>query len=102
MFGSVVAGARYFYQATGLVTFRGNWETARAIRTGKWPGWISGSAPSARKAGAQFTCPGLASWSLVSKIAGQECVQLGSSGSFVAPVGRIGFVLQRSGFQGQQ
>ena len=82
-FGTVTAGITYFFQASGLVTFLGA-GNCQSDPDGRVAGCASGSVPTARRGGNQFVCPELSAWSLVGKIANQ-CIQLGSSGSFVAP-----------------
>ena len=89
-FGNVVAGQAYPYTASGCIPFQ--------IDIGGGPQSVHSADPDgnsytntcanftdpASAAPSGFVCPGLLRVSLVGKV-GSACVQLGSSGSFVAP-----------------
>ena len=77
-FGTVVAGQTYLYQASGLVGV--NLDGAYANPDG----FKSGTQTGRAVAPASYLCPGLWGYSLVGKINGGACIQLGSTGTFVA------------------
>jgi uncharacterized repeat protein (TIGR03803 family) len=72
-FGTVVAGVTYTYTATGTASY----ECGYYVNPDGLP---SGGTTAA----SYFSCPGLKTLSLVGKINGGTCIQLGSSGTFVA------------------
>ncbi|MGD0649781.1 MAG: fibronectin type III domain-containing protein [Verrucomicrobiia bacterium] len=83
-FGDVVAGQTYGYQAIGCVMYAyGGYVNPSGLlstngcSTLDIPGVVSDGNPP-------FICPGLTNWSLVGKV-GDNCIQLGRSGCFVAP-----------------
>ncbi|HXI82911.1 MAG TPA: hypothetical protein VNL17_02335 [Verrucomicrobiae bacterium] len=76
-FGSVVAGQTYSYQASGAVGY--NFDGCQSDPDGNIVAGACGPATGDNS----FKCPGLKAFSLVGKINGQ-CLQLGSSGAFVA------------------
>ncbi|HXI85640.1 MAG TPA: thrombospondin type 3 repeat-containing protein [Verrucomicrobiae bacterium] len=76
--GNVVAGQTYSYQASGVVGY--NLDGCQSDPDGN----IVAGACSPATGDDSFTCPGLKAFSLVGKVNGQ-CLQLGSSGTFVAP-----------------
>ena len=83
--GTVAAGQTYGYSASGCVEdsfSSGHSEDpdGHIYTNGCTMLWSNGVI-----AGADNICPGLTAFSLVGKIDGGSCLQLGSSGSFVAP-----------------
>jgi hypothetical protein len=92
-FGTVTAGLTYNYQASGCILFAAGQysnpdgkHSADGCTTFDGPGQVGGYP--------NFLCPGLTNWSLVGKIGG-TCIQLGKSGSMVAPAsGTLTPVLQ--------
>ncbi len=89
-FGSVVAGQTYIYQASGCcgrdAGCGGSCNTSDPDGNVYSSGDCSGTLGTGMVASEDFVCPGLKAWSLVGIINGGDSVQLGSSGSFVAPV----------------
>jgi len=77
-FGTVVAGQTYSYTATGLIGF--NFDGCKSDADGFATAPCSGRGIADNA----FLCPGLWGVSLVGRLNG-ECIQLGTSGSFVAP-----------------
>jgi PKD repeat protein len=69
----VVAGRTYYYSAGGMAAW--DWPSGHSVSANGFYGIPGNSA---------FVCPGLAQMSLVGKLNG-ICIQLGTSGSFVAP-----------------
>ncbi len=78
-FGDVIAGQVYIYFAAGSCGYNGNGCASDASGS-----ITAGTCSSQTNAPGGFTCPGLQCWSLVGKIAGGACFQLGSSGTFTA------------------
>ena len=78
--GSVQAGQAYQYTASGTIyhceVFQG-WYPVPACPSGP-DGWAGDTG------GGEFLCPGFTSYSLVGKIDGGDCFQLGSDGGFIA------------------
>ena len=75
----VVEGQTYSYQASGVVGF--NSDGCQSDPDGN----IVVGTCSPAIADNSFTCPGLKAFSLVGDLYG-ECIQLGSTGTFVAPL----------------
>jgi hypothetical protein len=89
--GNIVAGQTYAYQASGCITYQ--------VDNGSGPQSVHSADPDGNSytnsctaftsgpqvAGSGFSCPGLISVSLVGRIGGSSCIQLGQSGTFVAP-----------------
>ncbi|MGD0651989.1 MAG: M4 family metallopeptidase [Verrucomicrobiia bacterium] len=83
-FADMVAGQTYAHQASGCVAY--NLDGAFSDPDGKtYTNSCANYTGTGAVATANFSCPGLKAWSLVGKISGGPCIQLGSSGSFVAP-----------------
>lgn len=83
IFGGVVAGRSYTYQASGCVSYAsGAYSDPNGMRSTngcfafRIPGIIGGYP--------NYTCPGLTNWSLIGEVDG-NCIQLGEDGCFVAP-----------------
>ena len=83
---NVIAGQLCTYQASGCVGINSD-NTAYVDPDGRnhTLSNCGGAFTILTNASPAFTCPGLVGWSLVAKI-GASCIQLGTSGSFVAPV----------------
>jgi len=83
IFGGVVAGRSYTYEASGCVSYAsGAYSDPDGMRSTN--GCSGFSVPGMIGGYANFTCPGLTNWSLIGEVAG-NCIQLGADGSFVAP-----------------
>ena len=84
-FGSVTAGQAYGYEASGCITFSGypGYESADpdGFQYTNTCGFLVGTQVVA---GSSFHCPSLLAWSLIGNIGTGSCVQLGSTGTFVA------------------
>jgi hypothetical protein len=85
-FGNVVAGQAYPYSASGCITLQTGTNPLRSdpngnMYTNTCSAFVSGPTPTPEPSA---ICPGLVAYSLVGKVGG-TCLQLGSSGTFVAP-----------------
>jgi len=84
--GSVTAGHAYSYQASGCIVYIESSDADTADPDGyQYQGTCTTLVGTQWVAGAGFVCPGLYAWSLIGKISGSTCVQLGSAGTFTAP-----------------
>jgi len=89
-FGVVTAGTVYSYTASGCITLQvDNGTGPGSIHTSDPDGNIFTNACTSFVSGPQIggnadACPGLIHWSLVGKIGGGACFQLGSHGTFTA------------------
>lgn len=84
-FGNVVAGQTYSYQASGCITFQSGAGAHSSDPDGnQYFNTCTTFTGAAFAAPGGFLCPGLSAWSLVGKINGGSCIQLGSTGTFVA------------------
>ena len=77
-FGTVTAGSTYPYAVSGTVAL--NLDGCYSDPNGNI---VAGPCAPQTNSPAGFVCPGLKSWSLVGKINGGSCIQLGSGGSFI-------------------
>jgi hypothetical protein len=77
----VVAGQIYNYEASGCISFGGGTSDPDGNQYLNTCTMFTGGPA---KGDSSYVCPGLISYSLVSKVGG-TCIQLGSTGSFVAP-----------------
>ncbi|MGA2139353.1 MAG: M36 family metallopeptidase [Verrucomicrobiia bacterium] len=82
-FGTVTAGLTYNYQASGCISFASG-QYSDPDGKHSWDDCTTFDGPGQVGGYPNFLCPGLTNWSLVGKIGG-TCIQLGKSGSMVAP-----------------
>src|SRR5579862_6871316 len=86
-FGQVAAGQTYTYHATGCAGH--NIGTGASAHTSDPDGNVYSNNCTSFVGNftytGSFTCPGFVAFSLVGKIDGGACIQLGKDGSFVAP-----------------
>jgi hypothetical protein len=82
--GTVTAGSNYSYQAYGCIQFQGGSVPQYADPDGNISHDSCATFGFTPPSGGGFVCPGLKTISLVGKINGANCFQMGSSGSFTA------------------
>jgi hypothetical protein len=82
--GTVTAGSNYSYQASGCIKFQSTEPGGSADPDGNVSQDHCATFTGSSTAGSGFLCPGLKRYSLVGKIDGGSCFQMGSSGSFTA------------------
>jgi hypothetical protein len=81
---TVTAGSNYSYQASGCIKFQSTEPGGSADPDGNVSQDHCATFTGPGTANSGFLCPGLKRYSLVGKIDGGSCFQMGSSGSFTA------------------